>query len=544
MNDLKNTTMLWKRMNYSAQKGRVKKTAGLSQLKSSLNHSLRTVMKKELEFNQDLSHRNFIIHNNKMIRLDSLTLEDRQSLVNEIMSSVQSDIGTHEDLSKLKDDRSKYAYKLKKLLSKADEPEALKTLITGVLEAQDSTLSPSLVDQVDSIGVKRANDKKKAIGTYIELHNEIIAAGNNSLHKSKTVVQECFFKFPTRNNINEVKPVDYLRIIHDFHKKHLPEYEIKTCVFHGDEVLSQNQINNGVHPHIFISGKNSKTGQYDLVQAQLYLVNRYLKSKGETEIKNNSFKASQKIGETYQRLVYEYVNKRLKEFGYNIEASVHEKTKEHKEKLEAIAKDANKAKIMRNFNLLSQTQSAIADAQKQMQEIKPILEEKRTDNKRLQEQNESLKTEIKDNTKTIKKQTQQIDNGTKELKTLDDRYRKTLNNYEKLENAIKKSNETYQAIQDVDIAIDVIAFLNSERRDIRLAFNNYKEKNIEALKKMTRKERIDFLEANSERLKREHLSDLVSTNLSLGEKTSLIIHDATQAVKSTINTVRRRMSGP
>ncbi|HEJ1888265.1 TPA: hypothetical protein SLV55_004017 [Pseudomonas aeruginosa] len=544
MNELKNTTMLWKRMNYSAQKGRVKKTAGLSQLKSSLNHSLRTVMKKELEFNQELSNRNFIIHNNKMIRLDSLTLEDRQNLVNEIMSSVQSDIGTHEDLSKLKDDRSKYAYKLKKLLAKADEPEALKTLITGLLEAQDSTLSPSLVDQVDSIGVKRANDKKKAIGTYIELHNEIIAAGNNSLHKSKTVVQECFFKFPTKNNINEVKPVDYLRIIHDFHKKHLPEYEIKTCVFHGDEVLSKDQINNGVHPHIFISGKNSKTGQYDLVQAQLNLVNRYLKSKGEPEIKNSSFKASQKIGETYQRLVYEYVNKRLKEFGYNIEASVHEKTKEHKEKLEAIAKDANKAKIMRNFNLLSQTQSAIADAQKQMQEIKPILEEKRTDNKRLQEQNESLKTEIKDNTKTIKKQTQQIDNGTKELKTLDDRYRKTLNNYQKLEDAINKSNETYQAIQDVDIAIDAIAFRHSERRDIRLAFNAYKEKNMEALKKMTRKERIDFLEANSERLKREHLSDLVSTNLSLGEKTSLIIHDATQAVKSTVSTVRRRMSGP
>ncbi|MCE1007826.1 hypothetical protein [Pseudomonas monteilii] len=544
MNDIKNTTMLWKRMNYSAQHGRVKKTAGLSQLKSSLNHSLRTVMKKELEFNQDLSHRNFIIYNNKMIRLDSLTLEDRQSLVNEIMSSVQSDIGTHEDLSKLKDDRSKYAYKLKKLLAKADEPEALKTLITSVLEAKNSHVPPSLVDQIDTIGVKRANDKKKAIGTYIELHNEIIEAGNNSLHKSKTVVQECFFKFPTRNNINEVKPVDYLRIIHDFHKKHLQEYEIKTCVFHGDEVLSQEQINNGVHPHIFISGKNSKTGQYDLVQAQLDLVNRYLKSKGETEIKNDSFKASQKIGETYQRLVYEYVNKRLKEFGYNIEASVHEKTKEHKEKLEAIAKDANKAKIMRGFNLLSQTQSAIADAEKQMQEIKPILEEKRTDNKRLQEQNESLKTEIKDNTKTIKKQTQQIDNGTKELKTLDDRYRKTLNNYQKLEDAINKSNETYQAIQDVDIAIDAIAFRHSERRDIRLAFNHYKEKNIEALKKMTRKERIDFLEANAERLKREQLSDLITANLTFGEKTRLVIHDATQTIKSTALTVKRRFYGP
>lgn len=61
MNDIKNTTMLWKRMNYSAQRGKVKNTPGLSQLKSSLDHSLRLVMKKELEFNLDLSDRNFIL---------------------------------------------------------------------------------------------------------------------------------------------------------------------------------------------------------------------------------------------------------------------------------------------------------------------------------------------------------------------------------------------------------------------------------------------------------------------------------------------------
>ncbi|MFV7463675.1 hypothetical protein [Pseudomonas shirazica] len=531
-------------MNYSAQQGTVKKTAGLSQLKSSLNHSLRTVMKRELEFNQDLSHRNFIIHNNKMIRLDSLTLEDRQGLVNEIMSSVQNDVGTHEDLSKLKDERSKYAYKLKKLLSKTDEPEALKTLLTSVLEAQHSTLSPSLVDQVDAIGVKRANDKKKAIGTYIELHNEIIAAGNNSLHKSKTVVQECFFKFPARNNVNEVKPIDYLRIIHDFHKKHLPAYEIKTCVFHGDEVLSESQINIGVHPHIFISGKNSNTGKYDLVQAQLDLVNRYLKSKGEPEIENNSFKASQKIGETYQRLVYGYVNKRLKEFGYHIEASVHEKTKEHKEKLEAIAKDAHKAKIMRAFNLLSQTESAIADAEKHIQEIKPILEESRADNKSLQEENENLKTEVEANTTTLNKQNKKIEKGVNELKSLDDRYKKTLKNYQTLEEAIKNSQDKYQAIQDVDLAIDVIAFRQSEQRDIRMAFNAYKEKNLDALKQMTRKERIDFLEANAERFKREQLDTVISTRLTFGEKTSLVIHDTKQAIKATTSKVKTRVFGP
>lgn len=544
MNALKNTTMLWKRMNYSAQQGTVKKTAGLSQLKSSLNHSLRTVMKRELEFNQDLSHRNLIIHNNKIIRLDSLTLEDRQGLVNEIMSSVQNEVGTHEDLSKLKDERSKYAYKLKKLLSKADEPEALKTLLTSVLEAQNSSLSPSLVDQVDAIGVKRANDKKKAIGTYIELHNEIIAAGNNSLHKSKTVVQECFFKFPTRNNVNEVKPIDYLRIIHDFHKKYLPAYEIKTCVFHGDEVLSKSQINIGVHPHIFISGKNSNTGKYDLVQAQLDLVNRYLKSKGEPAIENNSFKASQKIGETYQRLVYGYVNKRLKEFGYNIEASIHEKTKEHKEKLEAIAKDAHKAKIMRGFNLLSQTESAIVDAENHIQEIKPILEQSRADNKSLQEENENLKTEVRATITTLNKQNREIEKGVNELKSLDDRYKKTLKNYQKLEDAIKSSQDKYKAIQDVDLAIDVIAFRQSEQRDIRMAFNAYKEKNLDALKQMTRKERIDFLEANSERFRREQLDEFISTRLTFGEKTSLVLHDTKQVIKSTTIKVKRRVFGP
>lgn len=537
MNDLKNTTMLWKRMNYSAQQGRVKKTAGLSQLKSSLNHSLRTVMKKELEFNQELSHRNFIIHNNKMIRLDSLTLENRQSLVNEIVASVQHDVSTHDDLSKLKDDRSKYAYKLKKLLSKPDEPESLKTLITGVLKPQDFTLSPSMVDQISSMSVKRINDKKKALGTYIELHNKIVAAGSNSLHKSKTVIQECFFKFPTRNNISEVKPVDYLRIIHDFHKKHLPDYEIKACVFHGDEVLSQSQINNSVHPHIFISGKNSKTGKYDLVSSQLGLVNRYLKSKGEPAIQNNSFKSSQKIGETYQRLVYEYVNKRLKEFGYNIEASVHEKTKEHKEKLKSIAKEAHKAKVMRDFNLLSQHEYAIADAKKQIQHLDPMLKQKIADNISLQAKNEIIKNEINTNTKTMEEQTNEIQSTHKKIKSLDERYNKVLKNYRKLEGAIKKSKETYQAIKDVDIAIDAIAFRHDQQRDIKLSLLEYKRANMDALKKMTRKERVDFIESSARRMDRESLK--VPTELTFSERSSLAYHDIKQSIKSGISKMLR-----
>ena len=85
MNELKNTTMLWKRINYSAQNGRANKVAGLSQLKTSLNHSLRTIIKRELEFNQALANRNYIILNNKIVQLDKLSIEQRQKIVNDIL---------------------------------------------------------------------------------------------------------------------------------------------------------------------------------------------------------------------------------------------------------------------------------------------------------------------------------------------------------------------------------------------------------------------------------------------------------------------------
>jgi len=536
MNGLKSTTMLWKRMNYSAQQGRVKNTPGISQLKSSLDHSLRTVMKKELEFNQDLAHRNFIIRNNKMIRLDSLTLEDRQSLVNEILSSVQSDVGTHEGLSKLKDDRSKYAYKLKKLLSKADEPESLKTLINGLLDAQSSTLSTSLVDQVDSMNVKRVNDKKKAIGTYIKLHNEIVAAGNNSLHKSKTVLQECFFKFPARNNVNEVKPVDYLRIIYDFHKKYLPDYEIKTCVFHGDEVLSQEQINNAVHPHIFISGKNTKSGQYDLVQAQLDLVNRYLKSKGEPVIQNNSFTASQKIGETYQCLVYEYVNKRLKEFGYSIEASIHEKTKEHKEKLKAIAKDAHKAKVMRGFNLLSMSENELKKAE---QEKNDLADQQRSIKYKILSIDKLRLRLVKKNNQ-LAQQANQIKAVFSDAKAAVDILKDQKRLLEEQNNSLLdniESNEKVlgERVHSVEKAIALLAHTAREQQDMKRVFAEFKESNFNMLKSLSPSERVYYMYNIRERLAREGVDVSGGKILNRTDSLKLSVSDAYNSLKKFVS---------
>lgn len=535
--------MLWKRMNYSAQTGRVNKTAGLSQLKTSLNHSLRTVMKRELEFNQSLANRNYIIANNKIVRLDKLSIEQRKQIVNDILGDIQNDITAHEDTTQLKDDRAKYAYKLKKLLAKTDEPEDFKRLVSTVLEAKEA-LDPALSDNLTSMGLKRVNDKKNAISIYISLHNEIISASNNSLHRSKTVLQECFFKFPARNKISEVKPADYLKIIHGFHRKNFPNYPIKACVFHGDEVLSQEQINNGVHPHIFISGKNSKTGQYDLVKSQLDFVNQHLKATGEPEIKENSYKSAQKIGETYQKIVYEHVNKKLKEYGYSIEASIHEKTAEHKAKIEKIKQDENKAKILRGFNLLSHTEQSIIDAKKNLNTLEPQIEKSRELNETLTNNNIKLSSSIDMDAKKLTGLKREILSEKQKIKALKETYHKLFDKNDRLETSIKEKGEAYSAIHNVDIAIDIIAFKNEEREDIKHAFNTYKERNMEALKKLSRKERIDFLAANAERFKREKLDRMISTKLTTSEKTSLFIHDTTQTVKRTAKRIRNRLSNP
>ncbi|RMR35663.1 hypothetical protein ALP36_03224 [Pseudomonas syringae pv. coriandricola] len=543
MNDLKNTTMLWKRMNYSAQRGKVKNTPGLSQLKSSLDHSLRLVMKKELEFNLDLSDRNFILQNNKLVRLDSLTLEDRQAIVDEIMKSVQNDLDIHRDLLKLKDDRSKYAHKLKKLLIKKDEPEVIKTLIKRILEAHNSELLPSLIDEVDFIGVRRANDKKNAIGRYVELHNKIIAVGNNSLHKSKTVVQECFFKFPARNNIDEIKPVDYVRIIYDFHKRYLSDYEIKACVFHGDEVSSLEQIDNGVHPHIFISGKNSKTGQYDLVQAQLDLVNRYLKSKGEPAKANNSFKASQTIGESYQRLVYEYVNKRLSNFGYGIEASIHEKTEAHKKKLELIAEDAHKAKIMRGFNLLSMSKSELEKAEQQ----KNILTTQQDRLRKNISSGDRLRSRLVKKNKLLAEQTNLIilNNLALEKEFNDTKAAiEALNNQKLilerennslLENIQANGKALANQVWAVEKSIALLAHTASEQLDMRRVFAEFKSENFRMLSSLSPSDRVYYMYNMRERLVRECLdipNDKIHTKT---DRFKLHILDACNSLKKLVS---------
>lgn len=585
MNELKNTTMIWKRMNYSGQQTRVNKTAGLAQLRSSLSHSLRTVKKGELEFNEQLSKHNRIVYQGKIISLDSLSIDERKAIVNDIVNSVSADLNAHQNTTKFKNDRSKYASKLKTLAKKDNEPDELKTLIQSLLN-DSNTIDLAIVDRLDEMSLKRANDKKSALTNYIELHNKIVNSADDLAHKKKTVIQESFFKFPSRNKINEIEPKHYLQIIHSFHRQYLPDYEIKACVFHGDEVLSKDDMKNGVHPHIFISGKNSKTGQYDLVHAQLEVVNQHLRNTNRPVLKNNSFQSAQKIGEAYQELVYQFVNKKLKEYGYSIEAAVSEKTIEHKKKIENIRKEQNKAKVSRSYNLLNHTLDEITKAEIEKEKLEYANKRKAEQLKAEKRRFECMMAKIEDGDCKLKQITLDIFNGEKtlrntqsatekqevvsqelvkrinhltaeqttllnsianenktlsklreEVKAKEIELSKQLDKQENLEKTnksllkeIQENEDKKQKIENYDLKLNLLAFNIQERRKIEESLKEFDNANYELLKEMNPKERIEFLAGQQERFKRESIDKVVNTNLSTSQKVGLFFNDVKRRI--------------
>lgn len=583
--NVKNTTMIWKRLNFIAQKTRSNKTAGMRQLIASLYHTLRIVKKKELEFNEELSKHNRIIYQGKIIPLDKLSIDERMAIVDEIITSIENDISSHENITTIKNDRSKYASKLKGLLKKENEPDDLKTLINTVLNSSGH-IDIAVIDGLEDMGLKRVNDKRSALTKFIDLHNQVVGAENNSLHKNKTVIQESFFKFPTKNNINEVKPDHYLNIIYNFHRTHLPDYKIMTCVFHGDETLSKKGLNNGVHPHIFINGKNSKTGQYDLVNAQLELVNQHLRNTNRPELKNNSFKSAQQIGEVYQELVYQYVNKKLKEYGYLIEATVSEKTLEHKEKLAKIRLEQNKAKISRSHNLLSFTEEEIerAEAEKKKLELENKrkaeeleLKKKQFNSviKRMNERNDQFKkleadininngilantnkeivkqSKIKDDLiesnkslhdeqnrlkSLIRKENKELDvlrsriaSEQKELSFQIEQNDKLNQSNKSLLKQIQENEIKRQKVEDYDLKLNLLSFNIHDRRKIESSLKEFNKANYALLKEMSPKERDEFLMGQQERFKRESIDTVVDTSLSTTQKVGLFFNDVKRRI--------------
>ena len=364
MTNVKN--MIWKRLNFTAVKSKTKgNVLGTNQLTKTLQHSLRIIQKHGKEFNLDLKMDNLIVHNNKIIQLETLSKDERKAILKSIVEpAVQISESKHEATVNNRD-LSKYSYKLKQLIQKNELPE-FSEFLENILAKKETIDKGETLAQLELLTLKRKDQKKSCLSIYIDLHNskvELSKPIHEDFHKKRTVVQEAFWKFPFNQCVDYIKPAHYINTINSFYKEHFPDYPVKLIVFHGDEISSPHDNGLSVHPHIFIDGKNSKTNKYDIIDQEFRMVNKFRASKGLEPLDRHDGKYSTavQLGVDYQEMIYKHVNEKLAAYQYDISVEVIPDSPAKKLRNRLIKKDASLPKIDRLYNSINKSTKEVAE---------------------------------------------------------------------------------------------------------------------------------------------------------------------------------------
>lgn len=364
MTNVKN--MIWKRLNFTAVKSKTKgNVLGTNQLTKTLQHSLRIIQKHGKEFNLDLKMDNLIVHDNKIIQLETLSKDERKAILKSIVEpAVQISESKHEATVNNRD-LSKYSYKLKQLIQKNELPE-FSEFLENILAKKETIDKGETLAQLELLTLKRKDQKKSCLSIYIDLHNskvELSKPIHEDFHKKRTVVQEAFWKFPFNQCVDYIKPAHYINTINSFYKEHFPDYPVKLIVFHGDEISSPHDNGLSVHPHIFIDGKNSKTNKYDIIDQEFRMVNKFRASKGLEPLDRHDGKYSTavQLGVDYQEMIYKHVNEKLAAYQYDISVEVIPDSPAKKLRNRLIKKDASLPKIDRLYNSINKSTKEVAE---------------------------------------------------------------------------------------------------------------------------------------------------------------------------------------
>ncbi|EQB8494775.1 hypothetical protein ACYUTZ_004975 [Escherichia coli] len=377
--EIKSTTMLYKRLNFSV--------STVKKLRKSLKHSLRVHSKEEkrIQWDENLSHKNIFIVNGERVPMNEQaalsfikdTL-DPFHLVNRTKEQRQADIEA----------KGKYKYKIKKIIKdEAGNPVA--TYLEELIERTDHIDGEQVKQDFEGLEVSRKTQKLKSVQSYIDLHNNIVQA-EKPLDGRKTVIQEAFFKFPMHNQV-DLSPEFYVSTIQDFYAQYFPDYKILLTVYHGDEIEGKGKVKVGDHPHIFIDCKNKRTGLYDLTEQQAILANKVIETNdffnkyNPVNTDRQTYQESQIIGEALQELFYQHINNKFKAEGLPLLAEKLEKTQENLELRQKIRLESKKPKEERAFNLYSMKEKQLKEAEKKFDGIKAGLREGTRLNKEIRE---------------------------------------------------------------------------------------------------------------------------------------------------------------
>lgn len=567
-NEIKSTTMLYKRLNFSV--------STIKKLGKSLKHSLRVHSKEEkkIQWDEDLSHNNIFIINGNRVSMNEASalsfIKDTLTpfhLVNRSKEQRKEDVET----------KGKYKYKIKKII-KDEVGQPIAAYLDDLIERGDYIDGEQVKEDFETFEVSRKAQKLKSVQNYIDLHNTITQA-EKPLDGRKTVIQEAFFKFPMHNQV-DLPPEFYVSAIQDFYAKYFPDYNVLLTVYHGDE-LEGGKKKVGDHPHIFIDCKNKRTGEYDLTEQQAMLANKVIKHveffKNYTPVntKQQTYQESQIIGEALQELFYKHINKKFKTENIPLEANRLEQTQENLELRKKIRLESKKAKEDRAFNLYTMRQEQLEDKQNKLEEISIEIENKQQtkgtiDQEIRQGQQISLNlqmkiekaethwskrlaqfdSKIKENTTILSTITQkrtdiqrditQLQNKKVELgknfKAEKDKLQKNLNDlkgkvtaesakHKRIKQAITILDQKLEPlIHKFDVKVDKVLHAKRMHEDTDTLYQEMKENILQTAKYMGKEKRHDYLWSVKEQLEEKGL-DPNKVAFGFKEKVQLFVSD-------------------
>ncbi len=324
---------------------------------ASLKHSLRITSSladsqakakptKKLEWNTELSSNNLIWCNGKLSQLDTWSEESRMELLYHI-----APVPRIKNQKRLQTQHRQYKLKMKKAIAsemKKGNDEAAEFLQT-VLDT-DGHVSYSKIKKFGRLPMQRKGQRLKMLKTYLNAHNQV----HRRVPTNAVYLQEGILKVPHQWQVGSdtVSLEEYIELTRKFLTYHFPQYPIEAIIGHDDERSVEQDT--GCHPHYFLSGRNSETGEFDLHKWQIQVVNEYIKQVYSVDgffpkDSKLSREESRDFGRFFQKMVKDFANEHLFHAkGLNVVFAP--ETERQSERRQEMNREASLPKSERSYN--------------------------------------------------------------------------------------------------------------------------------------------------------------------------------------------------
>ncbi|ENS4969087.1 hypothetical protein ACE1GQ_001303 [Vibrio fluvialis] len=348
--ELKTIRQLYRHLNFtSSSNDRVK-------CRKSVFHSLRINSdsmrdKAIFEWNNELTDKNLIYHNDQIIPLHYLANDRKMELLLDIIPSTRVH---NEQKWKTKMYKARCALK-KSMDTLSDEgygsaASLIDVLLTDTRNYISDFDQSWIIREFEECSMSRKQQRVKQIKNYIEAFNLL----NGFAPKAATFTQEGIFKIPQHWKVGTdvISLEEYILFMKKFLTSHFPDYAIKAICGHDDERSVHENV--GAHVHYYLSGRNEKTGCYDLRKSQIRAINKYLIEKHPTvdllpEDGDLQYKETGAMGSYFQQMFQDYANEHLLN-PKGLHAEFTDDTEKAQERYQHMIRESKLPKNKRSFN--------------------------------------------------------------------------------------------------------------------------------------------------------------------------------------------------